>query len=188
MSTVTPTLATIDDLYREEGKAELIRGRIVRQMPTGYFPTRVASRIFRALDDWASTTNRGEAFPDNLGYVVPELSSGRESFCPDASFYVGPLPKDRMRFILGPPTLAVEVRSENDYDAQAERAIVAKRADYFEAGTLVVWDVDPIREEIRVYRAAQPDTPVVYRRGESAEAEPAVPNWRVLVDVLFTAS
>ncbi len=40
-------------------------------------------------------------------------------------------------------------------------------------------------EEIRVYRASGPETPVIYRRGEVAEAEPAVPRWRFPVDELF---
>ena len=41
--------------------------------------------------------------------------------------------------------------------------MAAKRADYLEAGTLVVWDVDPIAESVHVYRAAAPDQPKVTR-------------------------
>jgi len=68
----------------------------------------------------------------------------------------------------------------------AERRLAAKRADYFAAGTLVVWDVDVLREGfVRVYRAADPLTPAVYHRGEYAEAEPAVPGWSMAVDDLF---
>jgi Uma2 family endonuclease len=61
-----------------------------------------------------------------------------------------------------------------------------KRRDYFAAGTLVVWDVDLLGEDVvRVYRADGPETPTVYRRGEMAEAEPAVPGWHMPVDDLF---
>ena len=38
---------------------------------------------------------------------------------------------------------------------------------------------------VKVYRAAAPDTPTIYRRGELAEAEPAVPGWKMPVDELF---
>jgi Uma2 family endonuclease len=38
---------------------------------------------------------------------------------------------------------------------------------------------------VRVYRADDPDHPTIYRRGETAEAEPAVPGWRIAVDDLF---
>ena len=61
-----------------------------------------------------------------------------------------------------------------------------KRTDYFAAGTLVVWDVDVQSDDVvRVYRASAPDIPTVYRRGEVAEAEPAVPRWTMPVDDLF---
>jgi Uma2 family endonuclease len=53
-------------------------------------------------------------------------------------------------------------------------------------GTMVVWDVDVLREGlVRVYRADDPEHPTVYRRGELAEAEPAVPGWTMAVDELF---
>ena len=84
------------------------------------------------------------------------------------------------------PALAVEVRSDGDYGLRAERAMAAKRTDYFAAGTQVVWDVDVLREElVRVYRASDPENPTIYRRGEVADAEPAVPDWRFPVGELF---
>jgi Uma2 family endonuclease len=94
-----------------------------------------------------------------------------------------------MKFYDGAPVFAVEVRSENDYGPQAEREMAAKRADYFACGTLVVWDVDLLGADvIRVFRATDPDNPVVYRRGDVAEAEPAVPGWTFRVDDLFDPS
>jgi len=175
----------LDDLYRTPGKAELIGGRVVQQMATGLFPSRVAFRIARSLDDHANQTGKGEAFPDNTGFAVAELPSGRESFSPDASYYDGPLPVNPMRFIEGPPTFAAEVRSENDYGDVAEAEMADKRADYFAAGTGVVWDVDPLAQCIHVHKASDPSRPISYHRGQVAEAEPAVPGWRVAVDWIF---
>src|SRR5947209_8003522 len=106
--------ATLADLARTPGKAELIGGRIVELMSTGRRPNRIAGRIFRRLDDHARASGIGEAYTDNMGFAVPELPSERESFSPDASYFVGPFPPDDMKFIEGPPTFAVEVRSEND--------------------------------------------------------------------------
>ena len=61
-----------------------------------------------------------------------------------------------------------------------------KRADYFAAGTQVVWDVDlESPDVVRVHRASDPEHPTIYRRGEIAEAEPAVPGWTMPVDDLF---
>ncbi len=168
--------ATLDDLYRCDGKAELIGGRIVRLMAMGHYPNRIACRITRSLDDHAQATGVGEAYTGTMVFAVQRrgesplvgscpgsedalsrserrLCSGRESFSPDASYYDGVLPANKMRFVSGPPTLAVELRSENDFGTAAENEIAAKRRDYFEAGTKVVWDVDPIAKLIRSYRA-----------------------------------
>jgi Uma2 family endonuclease len=185
LGTSTTPRATLDDLARVEGKAELIGGRIIHFMPTGFEPYRISFRITRSLDDYAEATGCGVALGEPVGFAVSELSSGRQSFSPDAAYYVGPLPTNRMRFIEGPPTFAVEVRSENDYGGAAEREMAAKRADYFEAGTLVVWDVDPIARCVRVFRADAPDQPATFLSGQEADAEPAVPGWRLAVDRLF---
>jgi Uma2 family endonuclease len=185
MASGTQTTATLDDLYRVKSKAELIAGRIVPLMASGRKPSRVALRIARSLDDYTEATGQGEAYADNTGFAVPMLSSGRQSFSPDASYFRGPFPVNEMRFLEGPPTFAVEVRSENDYGDTAEVEMAAKRADYFEAGTPVVWDVDPIAERIHVYRADAPDRPVTFGRGQEADAEPAVPGWRMAVDRIF---
>ena len=181
MTIRTTTRATLDDLYREEGKAELIGGRIVRFMPSGDLPASAAGETTVSLRGYARATGRGIAYIGSVAYAVPELPSGRESFSPDASYYVGPRPANRMRFIEGAPTFAVEVRSENDYGPAAEADMAAKRADYFAAGTQVVWDVDPMAETVTVYRATTPVQAVVYRPGDTAEAEPAVPGWRLAV-------
>lgn len=186
MASVAQTRATLDDLYRTSEKAELIGGRIVTYMANGRKPNRVAGRIYRSLDDHADLTGAGEAFTDNMGYTVPILPSGRESFSPDASFHRGPFPKDVMRFIAGAPHFGAEVRSENDYGPAAEAEMADKRADYFQAGTEVVWDVDTKDECIHVYRASDPNRPVTFRRGDIADAEPAAPGWRVPVDWIFS--
>lgn len=101
-----------------------------------------------------------------------------------SAFFIGPDPG--MKFFEGAPVFAVEVRNEEDYGAAAERQIAKKRADYFAAGTLVVWDVDLLSDDVvRVYRASDPERAKIYRRGEIAEAEPAVPGWTMPVDALF---
>ena len=177
----TKVEATIDDLYKVEGKAELVNGEIILMSPTGVLPGYAAGQIFTSLNNYSKQQKFGHAMPDNVAYRV-DLPS-RKSFSPDVSLYIGRL---TMKFGEGAPVFAVEVRSEGDYGPRAERQMAAKRADYFAAGTLVVWDVDILSEDVvRVYRPTNPETPVVYRRGQIAEAEPAVPGWTMPVDDLF---
>ena len=64
--------------------------------------------------------------------------------------------------------------------------MAGKRADYFAAGTKVVWDVDMLREQvIRVFTSEDSETPRAHGRGETATAEPALPGWSMAVDDLF---
>src|SRR4051812_40897437 len=121
MLPTTQAAATLDDLYRVEGKAELIGGRIVHFMPSGAAPFSIAFEIAVRLRNYARQRGVGVAYPDGIGYALdPPLPNGRQSFSPDASYYVGPLPSNPMRFIVGAPTFAVEVRSEGDYGNAAE--------------------------------------------------------------------
>jgi Uma2 family endonuclease len=180
----TKTEATITELYHapENGKAEIVNGEMVLMSPTGKKPNRAGFKISLRLYEYELSAGSGIAVADNAGFSVN--LPRRKSFSPDAAFYTG---KDTgMKFFEGAPVFAAEVRSENDYGTAAERQIKEKIADYFAAGTMVVWDVDLLGEDVvRVYRRDNPDQLSVYRRGEIAEAELAVPGWTMAVDDLF---
>lgn len=178
------TKATIDDLHHVPAnqKAEIINGEVVLMSPTGAAPNFAGGEIFASLREFSRRTKWGRAVTDNAGFKVDLPHRG--SFSPDAAFYVGETAG--MKFFEGAPVFAAKVRSENDYGPRAEQDIARKVADYFAAGTEVVWDVDLLAENtITVHRAADRNTLIVYRRGEIAEAEPAVPGWTMPVDDLF---
>ncbi len=181
----TKVEATIEDLYKVKGKAELVNGEIILMSPTGFLPAYAAGEIFSSLREYCKRHKFGCAIGDNVAFVVN--LPHRKSFCPDAAFYTGP--NTGMKFAEGAPVFAVEVRSEGDYGPRAERELAKKRADYFAAGTLVVWDVDLLSDDVvRVYRASDPEKAKIYRKGQVAEAEPAVPGWTMSVDDLFPVS
>ncbi len=172
---------TLDDLFRIKGKAELVNGGILLMSPTGGLPGYASREILVSLREYERRTRMGHAVEDNVAYIVN--LPHRKSFSPDASFYTGKL---IMGALDGAPIFAVEVRSESNYGAYAEREIASKRADYFAAGTQVVWDVDLMTADVvRSYRADQPDTPIIFLRVEIANAEPALPGWSMPVDDLF---
>ena len=178
----TKTEATLEDLYKVDGKAELVSGEIVHMSPTGGKPSMAARAVVLSLYEYERRTKSGYAVTDNAAFKVN--LPHRKSFSPDAAFYAGGEPT--MKFFEGAPVFAAEVRSEGDYGPKAEELMAAKRADYLAAGTRVVWDVDLLSETtVRVYRATDPENPQVYRRGEVAEAEPALPGWTMPVDDLF---
>ncbi len=179
---ITKTRATVEDLYAVSGKAELVNGELVLMSPTGGIPGAAGDAIFVSLHSYVRMARFGRAIGDNKGFLVN--LPNRKSFSPDAAFYLGPPPT--MKFYPDVPIFAAEVRSENDYGPKAEQDMANKRADYFAAGCKVVWDVDLLSADVvRVYRADAPDSPSLYKRGEIAEAEPAVPGWKMSVDDLF---
>ncbi len=182
----TRTEATIEDLYNapDDGKYELVTGRLVKMSPTGYRPHRVGFRIARSLADYEERTGIGEAMSDGVAYVV-DLPN-RHSFSPDASYTFDiPGEEREMKFINGIPIFAVEVRSEGDYGPAKDREYAEKRADYFAVGTKIVWDVDPIRRMIFSYRRDDPSAPIVFDEDDVAHAEPALPGWTVSVAQMF---
>lgn len=186
MSVETQTKpATIEDLYRvmsDEGTYELIDGKLMYMAPTGYGHTRTSARIRDALLRYEEETHAGYALADGIGFLVK--LPHRQSFSPDASLSATE-PDDDENFIDGAPIFAAEIRSKNDHGPAGDAAAMAKRDDYFAAGTLAVWDVNPRARTITRYTPDTMNTPKVFHAGDIADAEPALPDWRVPVDDIF---
>jgi Uma2 family endonuclease len=78
----TKSRATIEDLYKVEGKAELVHGEIVEIPPLGEDPGFTGGEIFARLREYARGTGQGRAFPNGVGFRV-QLPH-RQTFSPDA--------------------------------------------------------------------------------------------------------
>ncbi len=182
VTTETDVEALFEELSRIEGKGEIVGGKVIEMTGSGPWPGDVAALILFALFQYARRTKRGHAVGDRNTFRVN--LPHRLSFSPDVAYHTGS--RIPMKYYEGAPVFAVEVRSENDYGRYAEREMAQKRADYFAAGTLVVWDVDLLSNDVvRVYRATSPDVPTIYHPGDTAEAEPAVPGWTMAVKDLL---
>ena len=178
--------ATIDDLYAlpSEQKAEIVNGEIVLMSPSGAAPSYAAAEIFASLREYARRTKSGLAVGDNAAFIVDNLSN-RKSFSPNAAFYVGEW--TGMKFFRGAPMFAGEVRGERDYGPAVEEMIAKKRYDYLNAGTQAVWDVNLLSDDVvKLYSIYyEHDVPSIFRRGDTAHAEPGVRGWSMPVDDLF---
>ncbi|MGA9773655.1 MAG: Uma2 family endonuclease [Blastocatellia bacterium] len=180
----TKARSRIEDLYHlpENGKAEIVDGEILLMPPTGDIPARAGGSVYISLRLHEGKTP-GRAYPDNTGFRVS--LPNRESFSPDVAWHTGQI--TGMKFLEGSPVFAVEIRSENDYGPKAEQKMAEKRRDYFAAGTIVIWDVDLLSPDvIKSYNASDPANPQIFRPGDTANAEPAVPGWMLAVDELFS--
>lgn len=162
------------ELMRTEGRAEIVNGAI-RQFDFYTFRvSRAQGEIFVSLHNFLEG-KRPCVATSSIALLVDLPNRG--SFSPPVCVF--DLPSAGMKFPVSAPLFAVEIET-------GEEDLKAKRLDYFAAGTLVVWDVDLENEEVvRFYSAQNPTTPQIFRRGETANAEPALPGWTFEVNRLF---
>jgi Uma2 family endonuclease len=162
----------------EEEALELYNGWLVWDKMTDFEERRIAANIQEILSLAARLVNFGQAYPDQ---VECELKTG-DVIKPDVCLVSHKRVKTRLaergpdkRLLLqGGPELAVELRSPSNTRAEERR----KRRQYFENGTLIVWDVDPKRQRIWVWRAETPDQHREYRSEDLLDCEPLIPGWQ----------
>lgn len=170
-------------LMKLEGKAEIVNGAIMKLPLSGAWPGLAAGEIQVSLHFHAEKTETMRSGGATMAFLS-DLPSLR-TFCPDACYFQSPTGGESFDPIPYPPLFAAEVREMEDYGAEFERLFRAKIADYFAAGTLVVWDVDLQNEGVVTkYTAQTLDNPQIFRRQELADAEPAVAGWSLPVDAL----
>ena len=131
---------------------ELVRGDLVPVTPAGREHGALAMGLGARLWAFVEAHGLGRAYAAETGYILHRDPDTVRA--PDVSF----VSSDREAamgswsgFIAGPPDLAVEVRSPDD--SQAE--LLRKAADYLEAGSRLVWIVDPASRQVHVHRPGQ---------------------------------
>jgi hypothetical protein len=127
--------ATVEDLHLTKLKAEIVDGELIVIGPTVFGSAEAAWRIRESLYRYEKAGGKGCACSSRIAFVV-DLPH-RLSFCPDVSWYTGDT--EAPGFPRGAPVFAAEIRDPAEYGHEAERRMAAKRADYFAAGTHVVW-------------------------------------------------
>lgn len=144
-------LMTADELERlpEAGKRmELVRGHLVVSEPPGFRHGNIVVNLSFALNQFVRVAQLGRVLAES-GYVLatnpdtvrgPDISFVRQEHIPD------PIPIGFARFA---PDLAIEVLSPSNRPGK----VLEKVADYLNAGTELVWVIDPDRRQARVYRA-----------------------------------
>ena len=149
--TTSPPILTIEEYERlpepDDHKTELVRGMVVREpLPSPYHGKTQAQLAYHLLT-FVKQHALGEVFTE-IGVVTsrePDTVRG-----PDVAFFSfqrlpDPLPRS---FFETMPSLIVEVVSPSN----SVPDILRKVAEYLDAGTEMVWVIDPIRRTAIVYR------------------------------------
>jgi Uma2 family endonuclease len=149
--TPTDTLLTADDLLRlpDDGyQYELVEGRLIRMSPASYKSSLVGGNVHAAMHHYVKQHRLGICAPaDGAMRLATDPDTVR---APDISFVraervpPGPLPPG---FWPVAPDLAVEVLSPSDRFSEVQRKV----QDYLDAGTRLVWVLDPEARTATVY-------------------------------------
>ncbi|HKS06626.1 MAG TPA: Uma2 family endonuclease [Gemmatimonadaceae bacterium] len=145
-------LITAEDLEHitvPNKSTELVRGQLVVREPPGAEHGFVTLRIAAAIARWVDDNQLGAAFAAETGFKI--FTDPDTVRAPDASFVTASrLPVTLPRgFLSIAPDLVVEVVSPSDRPGE----VLSKVGDWIEAGSRLVWVVDPPRSIARVYRA-----------------------------------
>ena len=168
------TLLTADELLRMSfpGKrVELVRGTLVVSEPPGFLHGECMVRLARILGDYVASHDLGRVVAGDSGFKLasdPDTVRG-----PDVAFVQkGRIPDPPpVGYAELAPDLAVEVLSPRDRPGET----LAKVGDWLNAGTRLVWVVNPERRTARVYRADGSETLV--ETGAVLDGEDVVPGF-----------
>ncbi len=130
-------------------RTELVRGTLVVREPAAYRHGDVAMRLTAAIGNFVYAQDLGRVFAAETGFTLARNPDTVRA--PDVAFISRErLPDPAPRgFAEMAPDLVVEVLSPDDRPGE----VLAKVADWLNAGVRLVWVVDPLHAKGRVYRA-----------------------------------
>lgn len=175
-------LLTAEELLRlnlPNKRTELVRGMLIIREPAGYQHGDVAARLLVAIGNHLQQHGLGRAFAAETGFT---LFRGPDTVrAPDVAFIGNArLPEKPPRgFAEMAPDLAVEVLSPDDYAPE----VLEKVADWLKAGTKLIWVVDPIRLNARVYRGDGSET--LLGKTDALDGEDVLPQFTLALGPLF---
>ena len=144
-------LMTAEDLLRlpsAEKTVELVRGRLLVREPPGTWHGRISANLAWHLESFIRPRSLGAVFGQDTGFRIgsdPDTVRG-----PDMAF----LSAQHLHHVTArgfaevAPEIVAEVLSPDDRPGE----VPGKVADWLAAGVKLVWVIDPLRNQARVYR------------------------------------
>ena len=174
---------TVEEFFRlpgDETRMELVRGRVVREPPAGFEHGHLAVVIAYRLKAFVSREDLGLVVGAETGFVL--FDDPPTVRAPDAAFVARErLPEDRAGFARLAPDLAVEVVSPSNTVAEVHDKV----CDFLDAGTRLVWIVEPRRRTVMVYRSR--DDIRLLTEDDELDGGDVLPGFSVRVGELFAA-
>jgi Uma2 family endonuclease len=149
--TVHSELSAEELLYLSlpDKQAELVRGRLIVREPPGYQHGLVAFAVATRIGEFVRANNLGVVVAAETGFkLFSNPDTVRAADAAYVSHQRAPIPPP-LGYLELAPDLAVEVVSPSDRAGE----IQAKVSDWLNAGSRLVWVIDPARKRTVVYRA-----------------------------------
>ena len=169
---VSMTLAEFLE-YDIEGY-EYVKGELVPMSPATRAHSRISVNVIRYLDRHVRENQLGEV------HVEATFQVGERGLKPDVAFVsTAGLDGDENKGFPIPPDLAIEVVSPTD----AQSRVVDKAFAYLNAGTRLVWVLEPRSQTVTVYRSEKDMTLLTCE--DTLTGEDVVPRFACPVSQLF---
>lgn len=141
-----PTTMTPEEFLENDIPGyEYAKGELIPMSPATRRHGKISVSIIRYLDRYVYENGLGELYTAETIFQV-----GDRMMKPDVAFVsTDRLEGDEDKTFPIPPDLAIEVISPTDVHYR----IVRKAFDYLEAGTRLVWVLDPVAKTVTVYRS-----------------------------------
>lgn len=155
---------------------EYVRGELVPMSPTSMAHGEISTNVIRDLDSHVYQHQLGRVYTAETIFKL-----GDRLVEPDIAFVsTARLPENRRQGSLVPPDLAVEVVSPTD----VQYNVTEKAFAYLNAGTRLVWIINPVAKTVMVYRS---ETDIkLLTRNHTLTGEDVVHGFSCSVSQLFT--
>ncbi len=174
-----PGTATVDDVVaidaHHDRLCELVDGTLVEK-PVGFDEDQIGTNIIMLLGAFVKANKLGFlAGAQGMVRLLPD-----QVRVPDVAFYDKSIAYDRDDPVPAiAPTLAIEVLSKSNTKGEMDR----KLREYFQAGTSVVWYVDPPTKSVTVYTAVDQSTTL--GEGDTIDGGAVLPGFEAKVCEFF---
>jgi Uma2 family endonuclease len=172
------TIEEFERLPDEAARLELVRGHVVREPPAGFEHGVIGVQIASLLNAFVRRQALGKVVgPDTVFVLFDDPPTVR---APDVAFVARDrLPADPRGFARLAPDLVVEIVSPSNTVSEIQGKVV----DYLDAGTRLVWVVEPRGRTVTVYRSR--DDIRILTSSQEIEGIEILPGFRIEVSEFF---
>ena len=171
-----PTTMTLKEfLAHDVAGYEYVNGELIPMPPSSREHGEISVNVIRYLDAHVYQNKLGRLYTAETTFQVGERTAK-----PDVAFVSTPrLTGDKTKGFSIPPDLAIEVVSPSDVQSR----IVEKALAYLEAGTRLVWVLEPVAKTVTIYRSETDIEILTYE--DTLTGEEVVPGFSCPVAHLF---